>query len=69
MSATLTGNRLTTTVRLDRTRADLTVGAVLPAGKQPAKVTYNGKPVRYEVVQTTRGAEVRAEVGTGPAAW
>jgi len=62
VSATLSGNRLTTTVHLDRTRADLTVGAVLPAGKQPAKVTYNGKPVHYTVVRTTRGTEVRAEV-------
>ena len=62
VSASLKGNRLTTSVRLG-VRADLTVGAVLPAGKQPAAVTYNGKPVAYQVVQTTRGAEVRAAVG------
>jgi hypothetical protein len=62
----LKGNRLTTTVRLDRVRADLTAGAVLPSGKQPASVTYNGKRVDFEVVRTTRGAEVRADVhGSG----
>ena len=62
VSAALKGDRLTTSVRLDG-KAALTVGAVLPAGRQPAKVTYNGKPVAYTVVQTTRGAEVRASVG------
>jgi hypothetical protein len=62
VSASLKGNRLTTTVRLNA-KADLTIGAVLPAGKQPATVTFNGKPVQYTVVQTTRGAEVRAAVG------
>jgi hypothetical protein len=61
-SASLKGNRLTTTVRLSHLRTDLTVGAVLPAGKQPASVTFNGKRVDYQVVQTTRGAEVRAKV-------
>ncbi|MGB3442264.1 MAG: hypothetical protein WBA97_26260 [Actinophytocola sp.] len=66
VSTSLKGDRLTTTVRLDKVRADLTVGAVLPSGKQPAKVTYNGKRVDFEVVQTTRGAEVRADVrGSG----
>jgi hypothetical protein len=59
----LSGNRLTTIVDLDRTRVDLTVGAVLPAGKQPAAVTFDGKKVSYEVVTTTRGTEVRADVG------
>jgi hypothetical protein len=63
VSATLSGNRLTTTVHLDRTRAALTVGAVLPPGTQTAKVTYNGKPVHYQVVRTTRGTEVHAAVG------
>lgn len=62
VSAELKGDRLTTTVRLDA-KAALTVGAVLPVGKQPAKVTYNGKPVKYTTVQTTRGTEVRAAVG------
>jgi hypothetical protein len=66
VSASLKGDHLTTTVRLNHTKADLTVGAVLPAGKQPAAVTFNGKKVEYQVVQTTRGAEVRATVtGSG----
>jgi hypothetical protein len=62
VSASLKGNHLTTTVHLNRTRADLTLGAVLPAGKQPATVTFNGKKVDFQVVQTTRGTEVRAKV-------
>jgi hypothetical protein len=64
VSASLAGKRLTTTVRLDA-KAALTVGAVLPAGARPAAVTYNGKPVKYTTVQTTRGTEVRAAVGGG----
>jgi len=56
------GSTLTTWVRLDHLRTDLTVGAVLPAGKQPAKVTFNGRAVDYEVVTTARGTEVRAAV-------
>jgi hypothetical protein len=62
VSASLHGSRLTTNVRLAYLKADLTVGAVLPAGKQPASVTYNGKRVEYKVVQTTRGTEVLANV-------
>jgi hypothetical protein len=65
VSASLTGDRLTTTVRLDRVSTGLTVGAVLPAGRRPVAVTYNGKTVRYQVVRTARGAEVRAEVRGG----
>lgn len=66
VSASLRGNRLTTTVHLSRLTADLTVGAVLPAGRQPASVTFNGKKVEYQVVQTTRGAELHADVtGSG----
>jgi hypothetical protein len=62
VSASLTGDRLTTSVRAAGVRADLTVGAVLPAGTTPAAVTFDGKRVRYTVVQTTRGTEVRAKV-------
>ncbi len=61
--ATAKGTTLTTAVRMERLRADLTVGAVLPAGKHPATVRFNGGPVAFELVRTTRGAEVRAEVG------
>jgi hypothetical protein len=56
------GATLATSVRLDDLRTDLTVGAVLPAGKQPTKVTFNGRAVDYEVVTTARGTEVRAAV-------
>jgi hypothetical protein len=62
VSVSVRGDRLTTSVRLSHLRADLTVGAVLPAGRQPAAVTFNGKKVDYQVVQTTRGTEVRANV-------
>ena len=42
------------------------MGAVLPGGERPARVTYNGKPVDHEVVRTTRGVEVRVAVrGSG----
>jgi hypothetical protein len=56
------GDSLSTSVRLDRLRTDLTVGAVLPAGKAPSRVTFNGHAVHFDVVQTTRGTEVRADV-------
>jgi hypothetical protein len=59
-----TGNTLKTSVDLDRLRTDLTVGAVLPAGKKATKVTFNGRAVDYEVVTTTRGTEIRAAVPT-----
>jgi hypothetical protein len=62
VSASLRGDRLTTSVRAAGVRANLTVGAVLPAGTTPAAVTYNGKKVEYTVVQTTRGTEVRTNV-------
>ncbi|HEX6351695.1 hypothetical protein [Actinophytocola sp.] len=66
VSASVRGDRLTTSVRLDRVDATLTVGAVLPSDKRPVTVAYNGKPVRYTAVHTTRGTEVRAAVaGSG----
>jgi hypothetical protein len=66
VSVSLRGDRLTTSVELDRVGAALTVGAVLPPGKRPATVSYNGKPVDHTVVETTRGTEVRAAVrGSG----
>ena len=56
------GGSLSTSVKLDHLRTDLTVGAVLPAGKTPSRVTFNGHSVHFDVVQTTRGTEVRADV-------
>lgn len=66
VTATAKGNTLTTSVRLNHLTVTVTVGAVLPEGKQPTKVTYNGKPVEYTTVETTRGTEIRASVsGSG----
>ncbi|MPZ79624.1 MAG: glycogen debranching protein [Actinophytocola sp.] len=58
----LHGTKLRTDVSLHRVRADLTVGAVLPAGAEPTRVTFDGRAVDYDVVRTTRGTEVRADV-------
>jgi hypothetical protein len=44
---------------VDHLRVALTVGAVLPPGATPSSVKLNGKPVEFEVVETTRGNEVR----------
>ncbi len=59
------GNRLSTTVRLHGLRSDLTVGAVLPAGKRATKVTFNGHAVDFDVVRTARGTEIRADGHSG----
>ena len=40
----------------------LTIGTVLPAGKTPRSVTLNGAPVRYRVVNSSRGTEVQVSV-------
>lgn len=45
--------------------ADLTIGHVLPAGPEVAAVRLNGHRVRYEVVNTPRGDEVRVDAGSG----
>jgi hypothetical protein len=58
VSATSTGRELRTIVRLDRVHAQLTVGAVLPAGAQVSAVTLDGQPVGYQLVTTARGTEV-----------
>ena len=58
VSARHNGSTWRTTVRSD-VRAELAVGAVLPSGSTVARVTANGKPVRYEAVETARGLEVR----------
>jgi hypothetical protein len=62
VKASRKGNTLSTWVDLDRLRTGLTVGAVLPAGKEPGRVKFNGKSVDFEVVRTARGTEVRADV-------
>jgi hypothetical protein len=59
VSASRDDRRLRTSVRVDHLRVGLTIGAVLPAGKNVASVTLNSRPVSYEIVRTTRGSEVR----------
>ncbi|MCT2587811.1 hypothetical protein [Actinophytocola gossypii] len=62
VSVRRTGAGLAVSTDLHRVRADLTVGAVLPAGTRPAEVRYNGRVIAYRTVGTTRGVEVRADV-------
>ena len=59
VAAARDGGRLRTTVRLDHLDTDLTIGAVVPAGKRVSVVTLNGRPVHYSVAHTARGDEVR----------
>jgi hypothetical protein len=65
VSVTRSGDRLTVSTQTRRVRAELTVGAVLPTGKRPVGVTFDGRPVHYDVVRTSRGLEVRADVRHG----
>jgi hypothetical protein len=65
VSASRDDRRLRTTVHLDGLDTELTIGAVLPAGKHVSGVTLNGRPVRYSVVHTTRGDEVRVRTDEG----
>ncbi len=65
VSASLVGQRLRTTARLEGVSADLTVGAVLPSGASVSSVTLNGEPVPYSVVPTARGDEVRVNGRAG----
>ncbi len=62
VTARRSGHTLSTTVRLHRVHAGLTVGAVLPAGARPGAVTFDGHAVHFQVVRTARGTEVRAAV-------
>jgi hypothetical protein len=59
VSARLTGKELRTDVRTKGVPADVTIGAVLPAGANVATVWLNGRRTAYEVVTTSRGTEVR----------
>lgn len=63
VSAVRDGGRLRTSVRLDHLDTDLTIGAVLPAGKRVSGVTLNGRPVHYSVVHTARGDELHVRAG------
>ena len=46
-------------------RAELTLGAVLPAGATVAGVRLDGRPVAYRQQSTARGSEVLLRAGTG----
>jgi hypothetical protein len=59
VSASRDEHGLRVAVRLDHLRSDLTVGAVVPAGKQVSGVRLNGRSVQFDVVHTARGDEVR----------
>ena len=61
VTATRTDAALTTTVQRD-VAADLTVGAVLPAGSHAVSVTLNGVPTAYDVADTARGTQVLVPV-------
>lgn len=65
VTVTRDGDRLRVSARPHRVRAELTVGAVLPAGTRPVSVGFDGRPVAYDLVRTSRGLEVRADVRHG----
>ena len=67
VAATRTSTALSTTVTQHLTAA-LTIGAVLPAGRNVAGVTLNGAPVAYTLVTTSRGQEVRVAAGSADTA-
>ncbi|WP_460404874.1 glucosidase family protein [Actinophytocola sediminis] len=62
VTVTRDGDRLRVSTDVHRVRADLTVGAVLPQGKRPTAVTFDGRPVTFELIETTRGTEVSTAV-------
>src|SRR5205823_1047564 len=58
VTASRTEGGLRVTVRLDHLDTDLTIGAVVPAGKHVSGVALNGRSVRFDIVHTARGDEV-----------
>jgi hypothetical protein len=63
-SASVEGSTYTTTVDAPAGYS-LTIGHTLPAAAEVASVTLGGAPVAYEIVDTTRGREVRVGVSSG----
>ncbi|GAB2598091.1 glucosidase family protein [Kribbella endophytica] len=59
VSARLENKELRTDVKVKGVHADVTIGAVLPAGAKVAKVSVDGRGASYTVVTTSRGTEVR----------
>ncbi|HET7272403.1 MAG TPA: glycogen debranching protein, partial [Rubrobacter sp.] len=62
-SASRSGKQYTTEVSAP-TGWKLTIGHTLPAGAAVESVTLDGKRARYDVVDTTRGREVRVQTTT-----
>ncbi len=62
VAATRSASRLTTTVRRSDP-AGLTIGALLPTGASVKSVTLDGHPASYDVVQSSRGKQVRVDAG------
>ena len=58
------GSRYVTTV-LRNAKVSLTIGAVVPAGSTLQSVRLDGHLVRYRLVATARGLEVRVAAGDG----
>jgi hypothetical protein len=65
VTAQATSRTLRTTVT-NRTRADLSIGQILPAGAEIASVTLNGRRVPHTINQTPRGREVLTTAESHP---
>ena len=55
VSARLENKELRTDVKVKGVHADVTIGAVLPAGAKVAKVSVDGRGTSYNLVTTSRG--------------
>ncbi len=64
VTARRSGGVLTTTVHR-AVHASLHIGALLPTGTAATSVRLNGRPVRYQVVRSARGAEVLVTAANG----
>ncbi|TDO49034.1 hypothetical protein EV643_1063 [Kribbella sp. VKM Ac-2527] len=59
VSASLVNKELRTNVRIEGIKANVTIGAVLPAGAEVARVALDGRGTAYKLVPTARGTEVQ----------
>ncbi|TDD13823.1 glycogen debranching protein [Kribbella turkmenica] len=59
VSTRLAGKELRTDVMVKGVGADVTIGAVLPAGATVKRVTVDGRSAAYELVTSSRGVEVQ----------
>jgi len=65
VQATASASELRTTVTLNRPGTSLTIGHVLPARTGVRRVTLDGAPTDWRVVDTARGRELVADTTTG----